>query len=270
MTHSRPLSFGWGRSRLSCPMGAGRSVSPARPQDSPWTSTLPPSQPPRAVRRAGRPVATAGAPRNTSLPASCGKGGMEPPRPDTSPGRQDHSCDTHTRPVVTAVPAHTAGHPAWPHPQALPPPPPSCRRGDRMQRHGCEEAQTQREGVGGGGGRWTEGAGDGLTQRSECRRPPGGRERVQTAPGGRERVQTASRRQGSRCRRPPGGRGAGVDGPWRQCTCPPPPPGPGAPRPYRAAGCVAGGAGADAQLSAAHPCAPYTPERCGRPLYGRN
>ena len=67
-----------------------------------------------------------------------------------------------------------------------------------MQRRGCEEAQTQRGREGGGGGRWTEGAGTGLTQRSECRRPLGGRG------AGVDGPRAAGERE---CRRPPGGRG---------------------------------------------------------------
>ena len=159
------------------------------------------------------------------------------------PGQADYSCLTHTHththaPVVTEVPAHTAGHPG---PESTSPAAsrlprrgggcfPAGTMGERMQRGGCEEAQTQRGWEREGGGRWTEGAGRGS--------------------------------HGSECRRPPGSRGASVDGPRAAAHLPPP--GPGAPRPHRAADCAATGrSGRPAQRP---PVCSIHAEHHGRPL----
>ena len=180
MTHSRPLSFGWGGSRpVPVPRGwGGCHLSPARPWDSPWTSTLPPTPATTCMRRrrADAPVATPGGPADTCLPAHCGTGGMAEPRLDGAWAGRSQLWHTHTHthtrththththrhaPVVTAVPAHTAGHPgpASTSPAASHFPRrgggsfPAGTTGERMQRGGCEEAQTQRGREGGRGRR---------------------------------------------------------------------------------------------------------------------
>ena len=107
----------------------------------------------------------------------------------------DYSCLTHTHththaPVVTEVPAHTAGHPGpestSPAASRLPRRGGGCflagTMGERMQRGGCEEAQTQcgKEGGRGGegGGRWTEGAGRGSHRGASVDGPRAAEERV--------------------------------------------------------------------------------------------
>ena len=88
-----------------CPKGmGGRHLSPARPWDSPWTSTLTPTPATTCMRRrrADAPVATPGGPADTSSPAHCGTGRMAEPRLDGArAGRLQLShthTHTHTRP----------------------------------------------------------------------------------------------------------------------------------------------------------------------------
>ena len=150
-----------------CPKGmGGRHLSPARPWDSPWTSTLTPTPATTCMRRrrADAPVATPGGPADTSSPADCGTGRMAEPRLDGARAGRLQLSHTHTHthththaPVVTEVPAHTAGHPG---PESTSPAAsrlprrgggcfPAGTMGERMQRGGCEEAQTQRGKEGG-------------------------------------------------------------------------------------------------------------------------
>lgn len=102
VTHSRPLSFGWGR---SCPLpvpwwvGALRSVSCEAPTLSVDKHASPQvSHHACETQQGGRPRGHCWGPWWTPprQPAVEKEGWLSPDR--TEPGQADHSCDTHTRP----------------------------------------------------------------------------------------------------------------------------------------------------------------------------